>query len=120
VKFDTRLPSKPYLSQNPNDLKTFSVFSFTTGDEVYHYHTKLVLKDGHGGGAFNWHQDYGYWYKNGCLTPDMATAWVPLDNVDSNNGCLKVTFEREIIYKGTTYVDQFLRSRWIYIILLYQ
>ena len=64
----------------------------TAGDEVYHYHTKLVLKDGHGGGAFNWHQDYGYWYKNGCLTPDMATAWVPLDDVDSKNGCLKVTF----------------------------
>ena len=56
------------------------------------YHTKLVLKDPNGGGGFNWHQDYGYWYKNGCLKPDMATLWLPLDDVDEENGCLKVTF----------------------------
>lgn len=60
------------------------------GGEVYHYHTKLVLKQPHGGGAFNWHQDYGYWYKNGCLSPDLATLWLPLDKVDSKNGCLKI------------------------------
>ena len=63
---------------------------FYIDGEVYHYHSKLVLKDPDGSGGFNWHQDYGYWYKNGCLSPDMATLWVPLDNVNENNGCLKV------------------------------
>ncbi|OWF56109.1 Ectoine hydroxylase [Mizuhopecten yessoensis] len=29
------------------------------GDEVYHYHSKLVYKDPFSGGAFVWHQDYG-------------------------------------------------------------
>ena len=31
------------------------------------------------GGAWNWHQDYGYWYQNGCLYPDMASAFIALD-----------------------------------------
>ena len=28
--------------------------------EVYHYHTKLMMKEAHTGGSFVWHQDYGY------------------------------------------------------------
>jgi ectoine hydroxylase len=34
-------------------------------DEVYHYHSKMILKDAKVGGAWAWHQDYGYWYQNG-------------------------------------------------------
>ena len=30
------------------------------GDEVYHYHAKLIMKDANTGGAHIWHQDYGY------------------------------------------------------------
>lgn len=37
--------------------------------EVYHYHSKLTAKDPFEGGAWEWHQDYGYWYNNGCLSP---------------------------------------------------
>ncbi|MDE0389534.1 MAG: phytanoyl-CoA dioxygenase family protein, partial [Rhodospirillales bacterium] len=37
------------------------------GGEVYHYHSKLTLKAPETGGAWNWHQDYGYWYFNGNL-----------------------------------------------------
>ena len=29
------------------------------GGEVYHYHTKLIMKEAHTGGSFVWHQDYG-------------------------------------------------------------
>jgi hypothetical protein len=36
------------------------------GGEVYHYHSKMILKEPHVGGAWGWHQDYGYWYQNGC------------------------------------------------------
>ena len=35
--------------------------------EVYHYHHKMILKEPVTGGAWEWHQDYGYWYNNGCL-----------------------------------------------------
>ena len=30
------------------------------GDELYHYHTKIMMKDPELGGSFEWHQDYGY------------------------------------------------------------
>jgi ectoine hydroxylase len=39
------------------------------GDEVYHYHSKMIMKDAKVGGAWAWHQDYGYWYQNGVLFP---------------------------------------------------
>ena len=29
------------------------------GGEVYHYHTKLMMKEARTGGSFVWHQDYG-------------------------------------------------------------
>ena len=32
------------------------------GGEAYHYHSKMILKDARTGGAWTWHQDYGYWY----------------------------------------------------------
>ena len=35
--------------------------------EVYHYHSKMIMKDAKVGGAWAWHQDYGYWYQNGCV-----------------------------------------------------
>src|SRR5438477_13200984 len=29
------------------------------GDEVYHYHSKMSIKEPFTGGAWSWHQDYG-------------------------------------------------------------
>ncbi|XP_062522569.1 L-proline trans-4-hydroxylase-like isoform X2 [Corticium candelabrum] len=60
------------------------------GGEVYHYHTKLMMKEAFTGGSFVWHQDYGYWYMNGCLYPDMGTAFIAIDRCDEENGCLQV------------------------------
>ena len=58
--------------------------------EVYHYHSKLIQKKPNEGGAWEWHQDYGYWYKNGCLFPHMASCWIALNHADKENGCLQV------------------------------
>ena len=44
------------------------------GGEVYHYHHKMSQKEPRVGGAWEWHQDYGYWYDNGCLFPYMASC----------------------------------------------
>ncbi|HEY1722381.1 MAG TPA: phytanoyl-CoA dioxygenase family protein [Magnetospirillaceae bacterium] len=60
------------------------------GGEVYHYHSKLTAKDPYEGGAWEWHQDYGYWYANGCLFPLMASCMIALDRSDRDNGCLQV------------------------------
>jgi ectoine hydroxylase len=59
-------------------------------DEVYHYHAKMMLKEPRVGGSWEWHQDYGYWYKNGCLFPDMLSVMVAVDRADRENGCLEV------------------------------
>jgi ectoine hydroxylase-related dioxygenase (phytanoyl-CoA dioxygenase family) len=60
------------------------------GDEVYHYHSKMSIKEPFTGGAWAWHQDYGYWYNNGCLFPDMASVMIAVDPNTQENGCLQV------------------------------
>ena len=60
------------------------------GGEVYHYHSKLTAKEPKVGGAWEWHQDYGYWYHNGCMFPYMASVMVALDKTTRENGCLQV------------------------------
>ena len=58
-------------------------------DEVYHYHSKMMLKEPKVGGAWEWHQDYGYWYQNGCLFPDMISGLIAVDRATKENGCLQ-------------------------------
>jgi ectoine hydroxylase len=60
------------------------------GDEVYHYHHKMILKEPYVGGAWAWHQDYGYWYYNGCLFPLLASCMIAVDRATKQNGCLQV------------------------------
>jgi ectoine hydroxylase-related dioxygenase (phytanoyl-CoA dioxygenase family) len=60
------------------------------GDEVYHYHTKLNSKRPGGGGTWVWHQDYGYWYENSCLFPEMLSVGVPLTPQTTDSGCLEL------------------------------
>ncbi len=59
-------------------------------DEVYHYHSKMIMKQAHTGGAWAWHQDYGYWYENGVLWPHLVSVYVAVDRADRENGCLQV------------------------------
>ncbi len=60
------------------------------GDEVYHYHHKMMLKQPFVGGAWEWHQDYGYWYDYGCLYPTMGSCFIAVDRATRANGCLQV------------------------------
>jgi hypothetical protein len=60
------------------------------GGEVYHYHSKMIMKDAKVGGAWAWHQDYGYWYQNGVLFPLLTSAFVAVDPATRENGCLQV------------------------------
>ncbi len=60
------------------------------GDEVYHWHSKMTIKVPREGGAWEWHQDYGYWYTYGCLYPDLATCMIAVDGATRENGCLQV------------------------------
>jgi hypothetical protein len=58
--------------------------------EVYHYHSKMIMKDAKIGGAWTWHQDYGYWYQNGVLFPLLTSAFIAVDRASRENGCLQV------------------------------
>ncbi len=61
------------------------------GGKVAHYHSKLMQKEPRTGGAWEWHQDYGYWYKNnGFLFPDMLSALTALTSATRENGCLQI------------------------------
>jgi hypothetical protein len=60
------------------------------GGEVYHYHSKMIMKDPKVGGAWAWHQDYGYWYQNGVLMPLLTSAFIAVDPATRENGCLQV------------------------------
>ena len=70
--------------------KIVTTFEQLLGDELYHYHSKLMMKEARTGGQHVWHQDYGYWYENGCLYPDMGSVFIALDSCIKENGCLQV------------------------------
>ena len=58
---------------------------------VCHYHSKLMQKEPKVGGAWEWHQDYGYWYKNQFMFPDqLISVMVALTPANKQNGCLQV------------------------------
>ncbi len=60
------------------------------GAEVYHWHSKLSIKWPNSPGRWDWHQDYGFWYFDGCLWPDMLTVMVALDPNTQANGCVEL------------------------------
>lgn len=58
---------------------------------VCHFHSKLMQKEPKVGGAWEWHQDYGYWYKNQFMFPDeLVSVMVALTEANKENGCLQV------------------------------
>ena len=58
--------------------------------EVYHYHSKMIMKDARVGGAWTWHHDYGYWHQNGVLWPLLTSVSIAVDRSTKENGCLQV------------------------------
>lgn len=60
------------------------------GEPVYHYHSKLVRKPKEDSGTLVWHQDYGGWYQDGCVRPDMLTCVIALTDATEESGCLRL------------------------------
>jgi len=60
------------------------------GKPIYLYSHKMTMKQPHEGGAWEWHQDFGYWYNYGCLAPEMMSIYVALDKSTKENGCLQL------------------------------
>ena len=59
--------------------------------KICHFHSKLMQKEPKVGGAWEWHQDYGYWYKNQFMFPDdLISVMIALTPANKGNGCLQV------------------------------
>ncbi|HVB04493.1 MAG TPA: phytanoyl-CoA dioxygenase family protein [Chitinophagaceae bacterium] len=66
-------------------------FLLDSHDPVCHFHSKLMQKEPRVGGAWEWHQDYGYWYKNQFMFPDqLVSVMIALTPANRENGCLQV------------------------------
>ncbi len=92
---ETKLAVRNELSNSPYSLivrseRIVGTMQQLLDDEVYHYHHKMMVKEPRIGGAWEWHQDYGYWYNNGCLYPDMASCLIAVSPASRANGCLQV------------------------------
>lgn len=75
------------------------------GGEVYHWHSKMSIKDPMTGGAWAWHQDYGYWYDTGCMYPDLASCFIAVDRNTRENGCMQVL-------KGSHHLGRITHGRY--------
>lgn len=79
-----------YLTRSERMIS--SVEQVLNGDApVCHFHSKLMQKEPRVGGAWEWHQDYGYWYKNQFMFPDeLVSVMIALTEANKQNGCLQV------------------------------
>jgi ectoine hydroxylase-related dioxygenase (phytanoyl-CoA dioxygenase family) len=110
---DDTMRTKSFVRTDAAGLKTKLALWFALDDSLYskfvcserivkgvemllngkpaHYHSKLMQKEPKTGGAWEWHQDYGYWYKkNGFLFPDMLSVLTALTPATKENGCLQM------------------------------
>ena len=79
-----------YLTRSERIVNKVSQILDSTAP-VCHFHSKLMQKEPKLGGAWEWHQDYGYWYKNQFMFPDqLVSVMVALTPANKQNGCLQV------------------------------
>ena len=76
------------------DERMVGLAEAAVGKPIYLYSHKMTMKQPNEGGAWEWHQDFGYWYNYGCLAPEMMSIYVALDQATRANGCLQVLKDR--------------------------
>lgn len=59
------------------------------GEPCYHWHSKITRKLSQSG-QVEWHQDYGSWYHDGCLSPQLISCAVAIEACTLGNGCLQM------------------------------
>lgn len=79
-----------YLVRSRKMLETAARL-METGLPICHFHSKIMQKEPRVGGAWEWHQDYGYWYKDQFMFPDqLISVMIALSPSNPANGCLQV------------------------------
>jgi ectoine hydroxylase len=83
----TGLPSYDALARIPRVLTPAQ--QLLDDPDLYVYHTKCNLKEAVDGEIWQWHQDFGYWQKDGVGSADgMTTALLMLSEATEMGGCL--------------------------------
>jgi ectoine hydroxylase len=82
--------SDDYLGVVPRLARLIEGAEALIGKPAYHWHSKLSMKAPHTTGRWDWHQDYPYWYDEGCLSPDMLTCMIAVDRATRANGCVNL------------------------------
>jgi ectoine hydroxylase-related dioxygenase (phytanoyl-CoA dioxygenase family) len=83
------MASAPFKELVHNQTIAQMVAQLTGAAELRIWHDQIQYKPASCGGVNMWHQDSPYW---GILTPkdQQVTAWIALDDVDVDNGCMKM------------------------------
>ena len=78
-----------YLARSEKVVNSISQL-LESDSPVCHFHSKLLQKKPRIGGAWEWHQDYGYWYKNQFMFPNkLISIMVALSRANKENGCIQ-------------------------------
>ncbi|MBA2482302.1 MAG: phytanoyl-CoA dioxygenase family protein [Planctomycetes bacterium] len=80
--------SPPYRDLS-RDARIVGPVKHIIGNDVYIWHSKINVKDAFEGTVWLWHQDFGYWVRDG-VEARFVSAMVFLDRATVNNGCLMV------------------------------
>jgi len=59
-----------------------------SGEDIYLFHSKLMMKAAHDGTFTPWHQDWGYW-QNACREPLHLNCMLALDPATEANGAIR-------------------------------
>jgi phytanoyl-CoA hydroxylase len=81
--------SAPFRALISHPAIVAEVAQLTAASELRLWHDQIQYKPAGKGGVNRWHQDAPYWP---TLRPNtaQATAWVALDDVDEDNGCMSM------------------------------
>ena len=79
-----------YIGVLPQLERMYMIAEELLGETVYHWHSKVTFKPKNHKGSWDWHQDFGHWYREGCLSPDMLTLAVAIDPMHTTNGPLQL------------------------------
>lgn len=70
-----------------NPAYVMAAYQLLGGKAVRFWHDQLFCKPANHGGVVAWHQDFSYWTRTSPM--QHLTAWVGLDDVSEENGCLQ-------------------------------
>jgi ectoine hydroxylase-related dioxygenase (phytanoyl-CoA dioxygenase family) len=80
--------SEPFRKLIEAPLVTQAIGQLSQSKQLRIWHDQIQFKPAGTGGQNDWHQDIPYWPS--LRADNMITAWLALDDVDEENGCMSM------------------------------